>query len=292
MTMLILHPGSPKTATSTLQQLLRVNRASLSAEGIGLILPEDMRGKPFLGKYLAAYRGHDVPDMDEVTADFFRPFLHGHHRVICTEETFCHDFMPSRKLSSGGIDRSETTARILSMTGANETQIVLSIRPQVDFIISTYTHFVHRHRETRDFDAWLAAEVDLSKMMWQPAVNAFRSQFGQENVDVVSLAETKQTGMDGYLRLMLDRLGVGHMNLDLSDGRVHNPSPSQRAVHLCRVLNQQIANPKKSEMINTAVIDTFPVAEFGKFRPAKSPFADATLAAFDADHTASIAPQV
>jgi hypothetical protein len=288
MTTLILHPGSPKTATSTLQQLLRVNRARLSAEGVGLILPEDIRGKQFLGKYLAAYRGNDIADMDDVTRDFFRPFLHGHHRVICTEETFCHDFMPSRKMSSGGIDRSETAARILSQSGASETQVVLSIRPQVDFIISTYTHFVHRHRETRDFSSWLSAEVDLPKVMWQPAVDAFRTQFGRENVDVVSLAETKRTGMDGYLQLMLERLGVGHLKLDSADGQVHNPSPSQRAVHLCRVMNREIANQVKSEMVNSFLIDTYPVKDFGKFTPQKLGIPDDICEAFRTDHDSAL----
>lgn len=267
MAKLVLHPGAPKTATSTLQQVLRSNRDQLSAAGVGLILPEDLRGKPYLGQFLAAYRDQDVPDVQQRCAEFFAPFLARYDHVICSEETFCHDFMPSRTFGRGGIDRAETAAELLSQTGAAETRVVLSIRPQVDFLISTYTHFVHRHRETNDFGAWLRAQVDLPRLLWQPAVRAFQDRFGVGAVQVVSLAMTREVGMTGYLQAMMDAFDIGHLRLELQADKTHNPSPSQRAVHLCRIMNREIANNKKSETINSALVETFPVSEFGKFVP-------------------------
>jgi len=292
MTTLILHPGSPKTATSTLQQILRGNRAHLAAEGVGLILPEDLRGKPFLGRFLSAYRGTEIPDMDQHCAAFFKPFLARHDYVICSEETFCHDFMPSRKFAQGGIDRADIAAALLSRTGAARTRVVLSIRPQVDFLISTYTHFVHRHRESNDFATWLTKQVDLPRLLWEPAVQAFRNHFGAEAVHVVSLAMTRQVGMVGYLQTMMDAFGIGHLNLEMRTDRVHNPSPSLRAVHLCRVMNREIANQRRSEIINSALVETFPVSEFGKFTPPEWSLSDDLVKLYEADHaTALFRPQ-
>lgn len=287
MSKLILHPGAPKTATSTLQHLLRVNRTLLSGAGIGLILPEDMRGHPWLGAYLAAYRGETISGMDARTAEFFRPFMERHDHVICTEETLCHDFMPSRKFASGGIDGAERAAALLAAAGASRQQVVLSIRPQADFLTSTYTHFVHRHRETRDFADWFAAEVDADALLWQPAIQAFRDRFGADAVRVVSLALTRQGGMKAYLQAMLDAFGIGHLGLDLDAGRVHNPSPSQRAVHLCRIMNQEIAHPKRSETINSALVETFPVAEFGKFTPEGWTLPEGLARTYAEDHAAA-----
>lgn len=288
MTTLILHPGSPKTATSTLQQILRGNRHRLAAEGIGLILPEDLRGTPFLGRFLSAYRGADIPDVDQHCAAFFKPFFARHDYIICSEETFCHDFMPSHKFAQGGIDRADISADLLSRTGAAHTRVVLSIRPQVDFLISTYTHFVHRHRETNDFATWLIKQVDLPHLLWDPAVQAFRNRFGAEAVHVVSLSMTRQVGMIGYLQAMMDAFGIGHLNLEMPTDRVHNPSPSQRAVHLCRVMNREIANQRRSEIINSTLVETFPVSEFGKFTPPEWTLPDDLAALYAADHAAAL----
>lgn len=287
MTTLILHPGSPKTATSTLQQILRGNRARLAAAGVGLILPEDLRGQPILGRFLSVYRGGDVPDMEQHFADFFQPILERHNHVICSEETFCHDFMPSRTFAQGGIDRADISADLLSRTGASRTRVVLSIRPQVDFLVSTYTHFVHRHRETNDFGTWLSNHVDLPRLLWEPAVRAFRYRFGDQAVDSVSLAMTRQIGMSGYLQAMMDAFGIGDLDLEMRTDKIHNPSPSLRAVHLCRVMNREIANPRRSEAINSALVDIFPVAEFGKFMPLDWTLPDDLAALYEADHMAA-----
>lgn len=288
MSTLVLHPGSPKTATSTLQQVLRSNRARLSAAGIGLILPEDLRGKPFLGRFLSDYRAGVVRDIHRRSDEFFEPFLTRYDHVICSEETFCHDFMPSRKFGRGGIDRGDIAADLLSHTGAAKTRVVLSIRPQVDFLISTYTHFVHRHREADDFAAWLGSQVDLPRVLWQPAVQAFRDRFGAEAVRVVSLAMTREVGMQGYLQAMMNALGIGHLDLELSTDKTHNPSPSRRALHLCRILNREIANPQRSETINSALVNMFSVEEFGKFVPSNWSLPDDLAQLYAADHAAAL----
>lgn len=288
MTTLVIHPGSPKTATSTLQRLLAAQRRKLALRSVGLILPENIRGKEVLGHYLEAYRGGDSAAWTEAAPGFFAEAA-TKERVICTEETFCHDFMPSRRYGHGGIDRAEVAAELLSRCGGfDRVEIVLTIRPQFDLLVSTYTHFVHRHREHRNFRDWLAAEVEPESMMWRPVVAAFRSRFGAGNVRVVSLATAREDGMEGYVRDVLVAFGLDPAGLKLTAEKVHNPSPSQRAVELCRLMNGEIKMPRKSEQVNSFLVQTFPVEEFGKFRPAWKP--DAALAAlWEADHAAALA---
>lgn len=274
MTTIVFHPGSPKTATSTLQHVLAQNRAALGRRGIGVILPQDIRGNPYLGKYLAVYRGKALPDMRAASEAFFRPWRK-YQLVICSEETFCHDFMPSRKFGLGGIDRADVAAELLSMSGFDQTEIVLTIRTQRDLLISTYSHFIHRHREFRRFPEWLQHEVDLERMFWMPAIRAFRDRFGASAVRVVSMAGTDKRvtgegGISGYLGAVLAALRIDARGLNLSADQVHNPSPSGRAAALCRVINQRIPEVELAEKVNSFLISTFPVAEYGKLLPRMS----------------------
>lgn len=269
MTVIVFHPGAPKTATSTLQHLLQEKRAMLERRGIGVILPQDIRGSSFLAKYLAVYRGRPLADMAEASAAFFRPWRR-FDMVICSEETFCHDFMPSRRFGLGGIDRAEEAARLLSLSGFPQTRIVLTIRPQRDLLVSTYAHFVHRHREQRSFHQWLRSEVDLERLLWRPAVEAFRQRFGASAVKVVSMKAPVAGGSgggDAYFRAILDALGIPMPGVELAVDRVHNPSPSARAVGLCRALNQRIPEGDLVEGLNSILIRTFPVERHGRFSP-------------------------
>lgn len=265
MKTLIIHPGAPKTATSTLQHILRANRGVLARKGIGMMLPEDIRGHGLLGHYMKAYRGKAEPDVAATAAEFFRPFRNLHDTVVLSEETLCHDFMPSRKFADGGIDRAEAAAGLISQFGFDRVQVVLSIRPQYDLLTSTYTHFVHRHRETRGFADWLHHEVAPERLLWGPAIAAFRARFGGDNVHVVGMTGARPGGIGGYMAAMVKALGLDGMALEMSTDKVHNPSPSARAVQLCRVMNREILNQKKSETVNSFLVGQFPVADFGKF---------------------------
>lgn len=265
MATLILHPGSPKTATTTLQHIMREHRVGLEKRGVGLILPEDIRGKPFLGAYMAAYRGKHVRQFPRIAADFFAPYLARFQTVICSEETFCHDFMPSRRLGDGGIDRAAITARLLSHAGAEHTRVVLTIRPQMAFLVSTYTHFVHRQGECRSFPEWFDAEVQGPQLRWAPVVEAFRNQFGSEAVRVVSMGQYRQ--IEDFLRAALDAMDLGDVPVALPPDDRMNPSPSARAVQMCRKINSVVLDNGMSEKLNTTIVAEYPVKDYGKFAP-------------------------
>lgn len=288
MSTLILHPGSPKTATTTLQHILRENRQALERKGIGLVLPEDIRGKPFLGAYMAAYRGKHVPKFPKITADFFAPYLARFRTVICSEETFCHDFMPSRRFGEGGIDRAAITAKLLSHAGADNTRVVLTIRPQMAFLISTYTHFVHRQGECGSFPEWFDAEVRAPNVRWTPAVEAFRNQFGSEAVRVVSMGQYGR--IEDFLRAVLDAMDLEDVPVALPHDDQMNQSPSARAVQMCRKINSVILDKAMSEKLNTSIVAEYPVKDFGKFAPNAWVRPIGLEDQFSADHQLAIAP--
>lgn len=285
MKKLIIHPGSPKTATSSFQHYLRNNKAKLEERGIGVVLPRDIRGSRYLGAYLEAYRGRPVADLPQIARDFYRPFLDAFDTVILSEETMCHDFMPSKRFGHGGIDRAEEAARLIAQSGFDDYQIVLTIRPQWEMLTSTYTHFVHRHREARSFGEWVTDEVALDRMMWADVVQAFAQVFGRRAVSVVSMVGPFAEYRDRFLKA----LGSG-IDWDLADeGAVFNPSPSARAVSICRMLNREIREPQKSERINTLIVDQFPAREYGKYLPHWQ-LPPKWAAAFDADFARAVAP--
>lgn len=287
MKRLIVHPGSPKTATSTLQNILRVNRNVLRKQKVGLILPDDIRGKGFFVTYMKAYREGKAADVRGAWDKVLEPFVKEFDTILISEETLCLDFMPSRIHAQGGIDRSERAAELIAQSGFASHDIVMTIRPQLDFLTSTYTHFVHRQQERRPFEEWLAAEVALDKVNWVPAVRAFRQTFGSDHVRVVSMARTKAGGIQSYLEEVLGALGLNVGSLTFPKDEVRNPSASARAVDLCRIMNAEIRNPEKSRKVNSFLIKTFPVSEFGRFSPTWTPPAELAQG-WDRDHEAAL----
>lgn len=267
---LIVHPGSPKTATSTVQFALRKSEPALNARSVGVVLPHNLRGTRFLGAYLKSYRQDGAcPVLPSATQAFLDPWRERFETCILSEETLCHDFMPSTALGTGGIDRAGRAAQLLEQVGRDfdEIKIVLSIRNQLDFLTSTYTHFVHRHREQRTFQEWIAQDIDLERIRWSPAIESFRSVFGDQNVRVVALEEKDSGGMANYACKLFPHLEEAKVKHFIDDEVVHNPSTSQRAVKICRTMNGLVFNVKKSERLNDLIIREFPVKDFGKFKP-------------------------
>jgi len=103
----------------------------------------------------------------------------------------------------------------------------------------------------------LEAEVDLPRVLWQPAVRSFRDRF--DEVRVISLT-------DGHVRSVMDAFGLGQLKLSLEID-LKNPSLSGRAVRLARIMNKEIRNKARSERLNNAILLNFPVSQFGKFKP-------------------------
>jgi hypothetical protein len=233
------------------------------------MLPADLRGHPILGEYLHRYRADDEKPMSrKMVEDYFGQF-EGYESIFISEETFCHDFMPSKRMATGGINRASRAAALLRSLPFDDIRIILTIRSHLSLLISTYTHYVHRHREHREFSDWLASEVAVGEVSWQPAIDSFVEKFDIENVSVLPFETVKQSGISGYAAEFLRMAGIDPSFLNLSVTEVQNPSPSMRAIELCRVINWNVKNPIKSEKVNNLLVKEFPVSEFGKFQPAQ-----------------------
>lgn len=269
MATLIIHPGSPKTATTCIQSALDKNKRAIAAlpERTRVLSINDFRGHEILKTFLQYYRDHTQTIDMRVVNDFFRGMDDMYDKVIISEETFCHDFMPSKKFSQGGIDKTQKTIDFINSIPLEKKKVVLTIKKQTSLLVSTYTHFLHRHRETRSFSNWIENEVNHTRLSWLKAVDTFDEAFGHENVVVVPLEMSKLQGISGYVDAVFKGFDLDPTNYDTEIVDFHNPSPSRRAVELILKMNNEIKRPDKAASVNDALIRHFPVSEFGKFSP-------------------------
>ena len=269
MATLIIHPGSPKTATSCIQHVLDRNKPAIESlpERTRVLTIRDFRGHPILKAFMEFYRGKTPNLNSEVIKDFFDGMNDRYDKIIISEETFCLDFMPSKKLSFGGIDKVEKSIEFINAIPIEKKKIVLTIRKQTGLLVSSYTHSLHRRRETLSFANWIETEVNCDNLSWLKVVEHFDDSFGHENVIVVPLEASKLNGISGYVNSVLSGFELDSASFDTSIVDVHNPSPSLRAVNLIRTMNKEIQHVDKSVKVNNALIKHFPVAEFGKFNP-------------------------
>lgn len=269
MVTLVIHPGSPKTATTCIQSALDKNRSAIEAlrERTRVLTINDFRGHPILKNFMGYYRDPTQSLDTKVINDFFHKMNDQYDKIIISEETFCHDFMPSKKFANGGIDRIEKTIGFINAIPIEKKKIVLTIKKQTSLLVSTYTHLIHRHRETRSFSNWIENEIDYENLSWLKAVEQFDESFGHENVVVVPLEISKLQGISGYVNAVFNGFDLDSTSLDTKIVGFRNPSPSRRAVELILKMNKEINRRDKAVKVNNALIKTFPVAEFGKFNP-------------------------
>ena len=270
MPKLLVHPGSPKTATSAIQYVLSKNCAYLNRNGINVLNIDAFRNSELLVDFMNFYRN----DCATVSRDRILAFFEPHRDcdyLLVSEETFCHDFMPSKKFGHGGIDRAARSAEYLSLWPFDDIHVVLTIRNQRSLLLSTYTHFVHRNREHRTFETWLQSEIDVNRLSWLDAIDAFFKVFGRDAVTVLPYEICSSQGIDTYVSEFFGAFDIEDKNLaqlDCTVSDVKNPSPSNKAVKLSRLLNPHIVQPGRSQAVNTYLLNMFTSTEFGKFMPA------------------------
>ena len=227
----------------------------------------DFRSHPILKTFLSYYRDRTAGFDKKIIEDFFRGMNDKYDKIIISEETFCHDFMPSKKLSFGGIDKAAKTIEFINAIPIEKKKIVLTIKKQASLLVSTYTHFLHRHGETRSFSNWIENEINLDNLSWLNVVDQFDDTFGHDNVAVVPLEISKIHGISGYVNSVFNglELRAKHFDTDIAD--YHNPSPSLKAVSLIRKINKDIKMREKSVIVNNFLISQFPIDKYGKFNP-------------------------
>ncbi len=159
--------------------------------------------------------------------------------------------MPNRK-NSGKFSGMEKSCDFVRGCGFEDPYVVLTVRRQDHFLLSTYKHYVHRHREMETFFGWLYRSVDIDGLSWASVIETVVSEFGRESVRVVPFEVLKTENILNYIEYVCGIPKGDCENWD-STLQITNPSLSDNALDLAIQVNERIVHNPSAEAVNTAV---------------------------------------
>ncbi len=113
---------------------------------------------------------------------------------------------PSPGAATGGLypnAERNIAAALDRALGKSRCKILLSIRPQPDFVESYYLQTVHQGGHQL-FSEWVKG-IDLDRLSWRPVVAALHAGFGPDRVQVIDFRIVKQ-GEEAFVRHALNRV--------------------------------------------------------------------------------------
>ena len=192
-----LHIGAHKTATSVVQRWLNQNQALHRPAGLQYLRREELSRLIGWGERLIADPAPLAARMARFNTDpRFRVLLGSYENVM------------GRPFPKGGDGRlypnAERNVKALDRAlGRSRCKILLSIRPQPDFVESYYLQTVHQGSH-EPFSEWVKS-VDLDGPSWQPMVDALHAAFGADRVEVIDFRIVQQ-GDEALVRHILHRV--------------------------------------------------------------------------------------
>ena len=250
MQRLIIHPGSPKTGTSSIQAFLNANREALAREGFALMTPHDLRRTPFMAEVRNAVHWRGVKKFDH--GAFAGPDAGDAHTLVISEEGFCAAFLPGAQDFPKGVAGADRSAAIIAGLPFEEKRVVWTVRGQAGLVRSAYIHKVKLHRETRTFEKWLARSVDADALSWTAAADIFENA-GVGVSAAVPFELLKAEELPAYLLAFSEAAGLPTDALDFSSARADNLSANPLAVSVMRRLNHIPLSVNRSKRRNARI---------------------------------------
>ncbi|MGQ0845164.1 MAG: hypothetical protein ACT4QF_13635 [Sporichthyaceae bacterium] len=236
-----LHIGAHKTGTSVLQRYLRENEDLMARRRVKHLRRAHLSQMVGWGDRLAA---EPEPLRDRLTRFGWDP---RYRTLIGSYENLVgRPFTRAGKgvLYPNGPRNVDALARAV---GATHCKVLLSIRPQADFVESYYLQTVHQGgHET--FAEWLRL-VDLDALSWQPIVEAMRARFGRENVEVVDFRLIRE-GQEAFLRHILGRID-SRLDRPVSYSEPKNRSVSARGLQMALAANPHLKTSEERGALRT-----------------------------------------
>ena len=232
----IVHIGTPRSGTTTLQRIFADRRAALAAAGI--LYPdltpvrdaEPHLSHQLLGEALAGRR--PARERRELL-DLLEAQLAASpcDTVLISYEALCR--IPA------SFGAAQTLAALFARHGmAMET--LLTLKPQVEYLNSTYTWRMQFLREERIFASFLAANLDLPDFDLARLVAPWR-RASADRLTAVPLRDPRSS--DGLVDRVADALGLAQRlrGVLADDDRilVENRSPGPVAIEVCRRLRAE-----------------------------------------------------
>ena len=287
---LIFHIGAPKTATTSLQHALKPAMGRLAAEGVSYVPTGKLRNSEFgesLRDETPALFGRRVSRraVRAFVEQWTRP---GTDRLLVSEEGHSAYLLHPLKRGSWA-DHAPRTFRILRHFDDYDFRIVLTVRRQDTYLLSSYAHLVRHDRVAEEFDAYWRNDLDLATMSWRGFIEALRKEYGPDRVTVLPY-ERIRDGFPDYFRHFLQhacRLPAERVadmepveeerNLALSDPAM------QIALIINRHLGGSVAQPKLKDLIKD-MKQVLPPQAFPRFSPAIADLRAAAAERFAAEN--------
>jgi hypothetical protein len=223
---LVAHLGAHKTATSLIQNYFKDKKKYYLGQGVYPLARDEV--SPFVtwgervikeaGKFNAFLRGH----MEKTTANYLlfsnenilgRPFKD--HPGLYPEHSRIIDALP--KVFEGMSPR-----------------VVYSIRPQWELLESYYLQKIHQG-DFMTFNQFVDG-IDLTKLSWVPVIEKLRDTVGVDNVKVLDFGLIRQ-GQEKFISEFVSHCLSPSITPDLDYDTVHNPSISDRGLHIALRIN-------------------------------------------------------
>jgi hypothetical protein len=237
----IVHIGTPRTGTTTLQRYLFENRERLLTCGVlypvltprtapSPHLSHQYLGESFDGRRSAAERVELMEALERLISD-----------------TSADIVMLSYEGLSQAIGRSRTPGLLAALFARHGfvMETLLTVRPQSEYLNSLYTHRIQFLREGRPFLRFLDSAVNARTMHYEALLRPWHAACAGR-LRVVPLRDARTD--EPFVGRVLTELGMGDRIDGLSPSEpvasVENPSPGPIAIEACRQLRLGGAEPQ------------------------------------------------
>lgn len=239
----ILHIGTHKTGTTSLQAFLRANRDAFAAEGIGIpysdaryrSIDKDRNAHFLLRSVIDVIKPHRANDEDPAFIEHgtaaLQEALREYPRVLLTDEALwlqgaiAKKFWPELKRQLAGL-------------GAERVKIVLYLRRQDQFISSLWNQFVKGNtRETLALEEYVSKKSSRRAMDYDRGISMLEEQFGRENIVVRPFDRKDFAGGDLYHDFCA-AIGCAFSDSLVIPETESNPGLDERFVQIKRIANE------------------------------------------------------
>lgn len=223
---LVLHVGAHKTGSSLIQKFLRDRPRELRAHRIGYLSRQDLDPLVSRGSLERNDWSGLTSAVDAAVA------AGGTDVVIASHEGTMGPAFPRRDPSL--YSRSAGLApRLAEALGSHRPTVVVTLRPQADFVESYYLQSIHTGRHD-SFASWLSG-LDLDRLSWRPLVDDLTAAFGADRVHVLDF-RTIRDGQEAFVRRFLALAAPGR-DVPVSYPAVRNASISGKGLELALAVN-------------------------------------------------------
>jgi hypothetical protein len=232
-----LHLGAHKTGTTLLQRYLKINRETLAAKRIGVMLLREVTSH--LGSWTRELTG----DTSRFAAALKEHEDKGHkHLVISCEDLLGPAFV--RRLPGiypQSAPRLESLARLLQ---GRDTHAVLYLRPQSEFLASWYLQTVNMGNST-PFPEWYAG-LKIQTLSWQPLVERVQTLFGAEKSRIADFRDIRR-GAEAYIESFARHSGLP-FPLKLPREDLQNVSFGDKGLEIAMLVFPRLNGEERNKM--------------------------------------------